>query len=236
MHKLPACGISFVCTTVVNQRKTDCNYQDHDDVIKWKHFSRYWPFVRGIHRSPVNSPHKDQWRGALIFSLICVWINGLVNNRKAGDLRRSRAHYDVIVMLSVLVSRPMKYFHHTPPCVTHLRVQLTYNNTWFKWLYFIWNEDIQNCVSGRCIQQLKDIYCTFLPLQILVIWHSFSVFGEAIHRLPMAVGCPHHAPKLTGRSWCCKTDIWKLLSRKDAVISKKNGNSIVRAALPVSPH
>ena len=24
----------------------------HDDVIKWKHFPRYWPFVRGIHRSP----------------------------------------------------------------------------------------------------------------------------------------------------------------------------------------
>ena len=23
----------------------------HDDVIKWKHFSRNWPFVRGIHRS-----------------------------------------------------------------------------------------------------------------------------------------------------------------------------------------
>ena len=28
----------------------------HDDVIKWKHFPCYWPFVRGIHRSPVNSP------------------------------------------------------------------------------------------------------------------------------------------------------------------------------------
>ena len=39
----------------------------HDDVIKWKHFSRYWPFVRGIHRLPVNSPHKGQWRGALMF-------------------------------------------------------------------------------------------------------------------------------------------------------------------------
>ena len=39
----------------------------HDDVIKWKHFPRYWPFVRGIHRSPVNSPHKGQWRGALVF-------------------------------------------------------------------------------------------------------------------------------------------------------------------------
>ena len=35
----------------------------HDDVIKWKHFPRYWPFVRGIHRSPVISPHKGQWRG-----------------------------------------------------------------------------------------------------------------------------------------------------------------------------
>ena len=44
----------------------------HDDVINWKHFPRYWPFVRGIHRSPVNSPHKDQWRGALMFSLICA--------------------------------------------------------------------------------------------------------------------------------------------------------------------
>ena len=71
----------------------------HDDVIKWNYFPRYWHFVRGIHRSPVNSPHKGQWRGALMFSLICVWINDWVNNREAGDLRRHRAHYDVIVMI-----------------------------------------------------------------------------------------------------------------------------------------
>ena len=70
----------------------------HDDVIKWKHFPRYWPFVRGIHRSPVNSSHKGQWCGALMFSLICVWINGSVNNREAGDLRRYYAHYDVTLM------------------------------------------------------------------------------------------------------------------------------------------
>ena len=74
----------------------------HDDVIKWKHIPRYWPFVRGIHRSPVNSPHKGQWCGALMFSLICVWINGWVNNREAGDLRRHRAHYDVTVMIFLL--------------------------------------------------------------------------------------------------------------------------------------
>ena len=70
----------------------------HDDVIKWKHFPRYWPFVRGIHRSPVNFPHKGQWRGTLMFSLICARINCWVNNREAGDLRRHRTHYDVIVM------------------------------------------------------------------------------------------------------------------------------------------
>ena len=70
----------------------------HDDVIKWKHFPRNWPFLRGIYRPPVNSPHKGQWRGALMFALICVWINGWVNNREAGDLRRYRAHSGVTKM------------------------------------------------------------------------------------------------------------------------------------------
>ena len=42
----------------------------HDDVIKWKHFPRYWPFVPAIHRSLVNSLHKGQWHGALMLSLI----------------------------------------------------------------------------------------------------------------------------------------------------------------------
>ena len=70
----------------------------HDDVIKWKHFPCYWPFVRGIHRLLVNSTHKGQWRKALMFSLICIWINGWVNNLEAGDLRRYRAHCGVTVM------------------------------------------------------------------------------------------------------------------------------------------
>ena len=47
---------------------------------------------------PGDSPHKGQWRGALMFSFICVWINDWVNNREAGDLRRYSGHYDVIVM------------------------------------------------------------------------------------------------------------------------------------------
>ena len=75
----------------------------HDDVIKWKHFPRNWPFVREIHRSPVNSPHKGQWRGALMFPLIWAWINGWVNNGEAGDLRRHRAHYDITVMIFIRI-------------------------------------------------------------------------------------------------------------------------------------
>ena len=77
---------------------THCKY--HADVTKWKRFARYWLFVRGIHRSTVNSRHRGQWRGASIFSLICVRINTWVNSREAGDLRRHRVHYDDMCLLS----------------------------------------------------------------------------------------------------------------------------------------
>ena len=68
----------------------------------WRHqmetFSALLAICVGNSPVPVNSPHKGLWRGALMFSLICVWINGWVNNREAGDLRHYPAHYDVIVM------------------------------------------------------------------------------------------------------------------------------------------
>ena len=62
-------------------------------------FSALLALCAGIHRSPVNSPHKGQWRGALMFSLICAWMNGWVINGETGDLRRNRANFDVIVMI-----------------------------------------------------------------------------------------------------------------------------------------
>ena len=69
----------------------------YDDPIKWKHCSHYWPFVRGIHRSPADTPHKGQ--RTLMFSLICAWTNSWANNREdASDLRRHRAHYDITAM------------------------------------------------------------------------------------------------------------------------------------------
>ena len=95
--ELAILSLAYICTFADSGVRSTSEI--HDDVIKWKHFPRNWSFVRGIHRSPVNSPHKGQWRGALMFSLICTWINGWVNNREAGDFGRYWAHYDVTVML-----------------------------------------------------------------------------------------------------------------------------------------
>ena len=75
---------SFLCTRWFHAINAVTHI--HDDVIQWKHFPGYWPFVRGIHP------------GILMFSLICAWINGWVNNGEAGDLRRHRTHYEVTVM------------------------------------------------------------------------------------------------------------------------------------------
>ena len=95
---LALCGGNLLVTggfpSQCGSGKHHCN---HDDVVKWEHFPFCWLFVGGIHRSLVNSPHKGQRRRALMFSLICAWINSWANNRDAADLKRHRAHYDVTV-------------------------------------------------------------------------------------------------------------------------------------------
>ena len=65
----------------------------HDEVIKWKHFPRYWPFLRAIYRS------------TFMFSLICAWTNGWANNRDTGDLRRHHTHYGVTAMQERVLSK-----------------------------------------------------------------------------------------------------------------------------------
>ena len=64
-----------------------------DDVIKCKHFSHNWPFVRGIHWSLVNSPPPTKASDAELWCFL--WTNGWANHGDAGDLRCHRAHYDV---------------------------------------------------------------------------------------------------------------------------------------------
>ena len=85
----------------------------HDDVIKWKQFpcSSDWPIVWGVHRSPLNFPHRSQWRRALVFYLICAWKNSWANNWDAGDLRCHRTHYDVAVMICVIITIANKLIH-----------------------------------------------------------------------------------------------------------------------------
>ena len=61
-------------------------------------FSALLALCAGNSPVPVNSPHKGQWRGALMFTLICARIYDWVNNHEAGDLRRHLDHYDVSVM------------------------------------------------------------------------------------------------------------------------------------------
>ena len=88
----------------------------------WRHqmetFSALLVICAGNSPVPVKSPHKGQWRGTLMFSLICVWINGRGNNREAGDLRRHSGHYDAIIMFEVF-----------------------YVYQWFR-IYFVWSDII----------------------------------------------------------------------------------------------
>ena len=152
----------------------------HDDIIKWKHFPRYWPSMRVIHRSSVNSPHKGQWRGALMFSLISAWINGWVNNRKTGDLRRHRTHYDV-----------MGTDRHENQSVPH---------DWKKKRFWravvstnlLWHSDaIWRHISGSTLAQII-VCCLTTPINYLyqcwliikvVMWHSSENNFTSVHEL-----------------------------------------------------
>ena len=74
-EQMQVCNLHNITTTtrLQHQKLSYKNIPCHDDVIKWKHFLRYWPFVRAIHRSPVNSPHKGQRRGAFgVFFHLCL--------------------------------------------------------------------------------------------------------------------------------------------------------------------
>ena len=149
----------------------------HDNVIKWNHFPRYWSFVRGIHRSPVNSPHKGQWSGALMFSLIFARINGWVNSREAGDLRRYRAHYDDSVMSCLPWHNDVTTwwrYPHRRPCTRRIH-----------------QSPVESLHKGPVMGRF-DIFCSYLGLtleqtiELSVIWdvttlmchHCDGLYGD----------------------------------------------------------
>ena len=110
---------------------------NHDDIIKWKHFLHYWPFVRGIPLSLVDYPHNGQWCGALMFSLICTWRNSWANNRCAGDLRCHHAHYDITVM----TKQDVEYINAVTTLWTHKRHLISHHPLWIMgcllWVFWI---------------------------------------------------------------------------------------------------
>ena len=146
---------------------------NHDDATKWKHFPLYWPFVRGIHRSPVNFLHKGQWRGALMFSLIWAWTNVWVNNRDAGDLRRHHAYYDISVMNDVVqhgheISRNLAPLR-MPLRATVLLMLFPPHNSWLLGYRFV-------------------ITRSFIPFMGLYIFTSSFLWRLWVH----CISCYHH--------------------------------------------
>ena len=124
----------------------------------------------------VNSPHKVQWRGALMFSLICVWINDLANNHESGDLRRHRAHYDVTVMLSYNACK-----NSMPPFerlnITHEMFRIIFP-MWFNFIFklwscldihFQWSTNICSVMCDKIRRTLAEIYRIYASVNISLV-------------------------------------------------------------------
>ena len=139
----------------------------------WRHqmetFSSLLAIWRGILRSPVNSPHKGQWHRALMLSLICVLLNGWVNNREAGDLRRNWAHYDVIVMGCLLW---VQICQHGNPHIDAL-VQERHNSSALA---------MELCLKGMCIWKFLLISMMFAKIccadKIKCLTTSHKIYGH----------------------------------------------------------
>ena len=143
-------GFVMVCFVLVNVIEFVWFVSlDHDGVIKWKQFPRLWSFVRGIHQWPVENPHKGQWREGVMFFLICAWKYGCEINRDVGDWRCHCAHYDVTVMILVVVavkwSERYGFTHWTIyECICNLTLKYS-NHIKFKCLvHFVWNHSRVN--------------------------------------------------------------------------------------------
>ena len=151
------------------------NSNSHDDIINWKHF-----------RSPVNSTHNGQRSGTLLYSLICALTNGWVNNWEAGDLRRQRPHYYVIVM-----SVTVKYFYiESESFFESFASILTLNG------YKIF-QNIFEIVSVISIDFFDNI-AAFLPMYSVFQFHSCSIASTYLkkkcswHASVHSVQCPYN--------------------------------------------
>ena len=166
----------------------------HGDIIKQRHFPCYWPFVRGIHQSLVDSPHKGQWHRALMFSLICAWTNGWANNQDASDLRRLHTNYDVTVMMlywTVWKRHPTvlgNHKRHPIPCLHKWTVgcllwvsqrKIYYVMKWFKRSMFFFDMTSPICpwttwAHGPRQQHSRNLLVLFRKI-LITSWYTSTV-------------------------------------------------------------
>ena len=135
-HPLISHTVEFAFASVCTLRvsffglRLEVPYRYTRSVLWWRHqmklFSALLAFSAG--NSPLNSPHKGQWLGALILSLIFAWTSGLVDNRDAGDLRRHGALYDVTVIILnfkiLVMDIDIVWYIHSSYCVSTMWVNI----------------------------------------------------------------------------------------------------------------
>ena len=121
-------------------------------------FSVLLALLRWIPRWTVNSPHKGQWRGALMFSLICAWIKHWVNSRVAVDLRRHRAPHDVNVMATAGFQKSVQFI-----CSEQI-VYLPWTSRFYQHLQWVVWISIN---VGKDIFTALNIYSPFRPTSVV---------------------------------------------------------------------
>ena len=127
-------------------------------------FSMLLTFARGVHRSPVDSPHKCQWHRALMSTLLCAWSNGWANNQDTSDLNIHHAHYVSTGMIFLHI--PLKQW----PYISWKSIidEIIASETWFpNWSNLstkIVNLDIMSFRNVRIVQ-IKWLKISWL------MWH-----------------------------------------------------------------
>ena len=179
-------------------------------------FSALLAICAGNSPVPVSSPHIGQWRGALMFTLICVWINGCVNNREAGDLRRYCAHYGVTVMSQEFITMPNSaYLDYIIkfPLSPYISANIS-KNTWnytshTQYLMYARQKKYSSLIAGIVCLHYDDVIMSTIASQITSLTIVYSTvysgadqskhqssallaFVWGIHRGP--VNSPHKWP------------------------------------------